>query len=375
MITNNYTPYSGGVVSSIQALSAELRSLGHHVIIVTFAFEPHSSREVDVERISCITRFRYKNNIIPLPIRIKAQMRDVIERYAPDVIHVHHPFGLGAAALPLAQAYRLPIVFTHHTLYAEYAHYIPLPSRFLKPIIQRKVVDFCAAVDRVIVPTPSVKLYLQQQGFGGSMSVIASGLLPLFMQSGWTAKEPIAGRAIRLLTVSRFVPEKNIEWLLRMFSLLQRSYPFLFELKLVGYGALLPYLQYYAYTHLQLPVESVQFLERPSKERLLEAYQNADIFVFASQSETQGLVIAEAFSQATPVVALAGPGVSDGIQEGCNGFLVHTQEEMIERLYYLRGHASRLSEFQRAAYQEAQRYHPTCVAQQIESLYVNVLAA
>lgn len=368
MVTNNYIPYSGGVVSSIQSLTSEMRNRGHTVVIVTFAFQKDSSDEMYVEKIACFARFWYKKNIIPIPMRSRSQMRTIFERWKPDIVHVHHPFGLGAVALSIARSLGLPVIFTHHTLYAEYAHYIPLPSYLLKPLIKNIVTRFCQKVDHIIAPTVSVKAYIRQQAIHTPISVIASSIAPLFLASTCPVKTSLIDRPLRLLTVSRFVPEKNIHVLLSVFYVFQKIFTES-QLKLIGYGSLLDALRQYAYKQLCFSPDRVTFVEKPSKSELVKAYSEADLFVFASRSETQGIVLAEAFSQGTPVIAFEGCGVSDVVTNGVNGFLVKTEEEMVERLVFLSKHSERLQELQYAAFTTSKKYHPKRIAQEVESLY------
>ena len=95
-VTNTYTPYSGGVVQSITALVDELRKQGHEVFIITLTFlDKHNDPEY-VIRIPCPIRFMYKKNHMAIAWRPTYNIQSLIERYKPDIIHIHHPFLLGA---------------------------------------------------------------------------------------------------------------------------------------------------------------------------------------------------------------------------------------------------------------------------------------
>lgn len=373
MVTNNYTPYSGGVVSSIQALAHALRAQGHRVIIITLDFDHKQPDEIDLIRLNCIWHCEYKKNPIALPIGAKKQIQRLLESYNIDILHVHHPFLLGPAAVGVARTHKMPIVFTHHSLYEHYVHYVPLPSWIVRPLARKVVRDFCAKVDHVIVPGNSIKQYLSSQGVSQEMSVVSSGILPFFAAQDFLPKQPLQDRRVELLTVSRFAPEKNIEWLLSMFAYLTLRYPNKFALKLMGYGAWLGNLRELTYQRLCLSSRDVNFVERPTKQELLQAYQQADLFVFASQSETQGLVVAEAFSQSTPVLALKGPGVEDSVINGANGFLVTTMEEMVEKIDKIAQNALLFEHLQKGAFASGQLYHPASTAQQTYQVYQQLL--
>jgi 1,2-diacylglycerol 3-alpha-glucosyltransferase len=373
MVTNNYTPYSGGVVSSIQALTHELRKQGHRVVIVTLDFTGAPEGEPDVERLRCIARFRYKKNPLAVPFNVKSQLQAIFKRYMPDIIHVHHPFLLGPIAVGLAREYFLPVAFTHHSLYEHYAHYVPLPRPVTCAIARAMLSSFCSTVDCVIAPTNSIKEYLVAQGVTNQIEVVSSGVLPLFTSRTFEPKPALGDRIVQLLTVSRFVREKNIVWLLEMFARLNAQAPGQFCLKLVGYGPEYSFLKNYAYGRLSLSSDHVVFIEKPSKQDLATIYQHADIFVFASQSETQGLVLAEAFSQGTPAVALKGPGVIDIIHDAYNGFLVESQQEMVSAIKTIRGNQALFNNLQRQAYQTALLYDPTYTSAQMLNVYDHLI--
>ena len=90
-VTNNYKPYSGGVVSSIDAFSLELRKQGHIVSIVTLDFEGAKETDEHVIRIVCPLKFFYKTNPIAVPIFVRWQLSGIIQSFKPDVVHAHHP--------------------------------------------------------------------------------------------------------------------------------------------------------------------------------------------------------------------------------------------------------------------------------------------
>ena len=133
----------------------------------------------------------------------------------------------------------------------------------------------------------------------------------------------------QLLSVSRFVKEKNIPFLLRVMKKLD---PQQFQLTLCGYGSETESLQNYAYNELGLSSDAVKFIIKPDRSALLELYTRSDLFIFASKTETQGLVLAEAMACGLPVIALDAPGSRDIIEDGKNGFLVNCEQQMKERI-------------------------------------------
>ena len=264
-VTNNYTPYTGGVTSSITAITDGLRGRGHEVFIITLDFlgsahnDPHY-----IIRIPCPIKFLYKKNHMAIPWRPTHAIFQLLKEYNPDIVHVHHPFLLGVSALRAARKIGIPCVFTYHTLYEQYAHYVPLPSLYSKPLIQSAVRHFCNKVDNIIAPSNTVKHSVQTQHITTPISVIPSPLRPLFFtNTNKSPRPPLTNRPFQLIVVSRFVPEKNIPFVFGVFKHL----PATMQLTLVGYGSDYEALKITAFNTLQLPRERVRFVHKPTNHR------------------------------------------------------------------------------------------------------------
>lgn len=367
-VTNNYKPYSGGVVSSIDATVCQLRSLGNTVYIITLDFDGNKENDPFVIRLTCPIKFRYKLNWMAVPLFPTAQIIQLIKKLKPDLIHVHHPFLLGVAASNVARQYQIPVFFTYHTLYEQYAHYVPLPQNLVKYCARLLSIRFCNVVDGVIAPGATVRNYLLEQGVQKPIAVIPSGILPIFFHK--TFESLSEKRSFTLLTVSRFTPEKNIPVLLEMFALLPQAS---FTLKLVGYGAQLTCLKSYAYEKLQLSPERVQFIEKPDKAQIAHLYRSADLFVFASQTETQGLVLYESMAAGLPVIALSGPGQQDLVKNGKNGYLVPDGQAMASVIINLAQDAPLLALLRRGAGETATVFSSEKMAARLQTFYQGVI--
>ncbi|HJM69083.1 MAG TPA: glycosyltransferase [Candidatus Babeliales bacterium] len=365
IVTNNYRPYSGGVVSSIDAFARGLRGLGHSVSIVTLDFTGQESDDPGVYRIFCPIKFQYKKNRMAIPWRATNELRRLIKQLKPDVVHSQHPFLLGISAMIVCKQLGVPLVFTHHTQYAQYSHYIPLPGLVVKPVINRCVQWYAQRVDAIIAPSRAVKQELDKK-VDKSSQVLPSPISPVFFGS---IVDRQAGKPFKLLTVSRFMSEKNIEFLLDTFARLpQKDY----SLTLVGYGAQLAYLKQHAYITLGLSRNKVQFIVKPPKKKLIELYRSSDIFLFASQTETQGLVLAEAMASGLPVIALKSSALED-IVDGSNGRLVSTQKHMLEYIEALTKDKELYSKVRASAYKTAQRYSVDSLSRRLVAFYDQVI--
>ena len=133
MMTNTCTPHVGGVARSVERFTSEYRRRGHRVLVVAPIFENMPSQEVDVVRIPAIQHFSGSDFSVVLPI--PAFLISAVEAFEPDIVHSHHPFLVGGTALRIAHLHETPLVFTHHTMYEQYTHYVPGNSAVLKRFV------------------------------------------------------------------------------------------------------------------------------------------------------------------------------------------------------------------------------------------------
>lgn len=352
LITNNYTPYSGGVVSSINAQVAALQQKGHRVHIITLDFlgERHQD-PAHVIRIQTPIKFMCRGNHYAIPWFMRIQLSHALKSIKAEIVHVHHPFLLGPRVRDVVRKLGLPIVFTYHTLYEEYGYHVPLPAGLAKALIRRLVRRFCASVDGIIVPGPCVSRHLETLGVDARLQCIPSLLQPMFRNIPQHVRGTVRS-PVRLLCVVRYTREKNIPFLFNACRLLDIP----FHLSLVGYGVEYFKLREYAYDQLKLTKQQVTFVVKPAKDQLLDLYRQADLFLFPSRTDTQGLVLIEAMACSNPVIALNGPAQGDIIVQEKNGLLVENETEMAEAIKYLSSHPEIFQSMQKEAWMTSRNY-------------------
>ncbi len=363
-VTNNYVPYKAGVVSSIHASVEGLLKAGHDVSLLTLAFSGAYVDPEYVHRITCPITFTYKKNPMALPWNPASAIGQQIELYAPDIVHVHHPFLLGPATIEATRMNNVPVIFTFHTLYDRYCHYIPLPETITKPIIKRMVASFCRSVNGIIAPSTYVQNWLLRYTITKPVWVIPSSLQTCFTPSATFLQKKRAS-SFNLLTVGRFAVEKNISFLCEVFSQLPPG----FTLTIAGYGAEYDALCAYAYGTLHLSPEIIFFINNPDKTLLQQLYSRADLFLFSSLTDTQAIVLAEAMAHGTPVIALDGPGQRDIIQEGINGFLVDDAQEMQQCIEMVAQNDVLHEQLQHGAWCTAQHYTQEIITKKLIDFY------
>jgi 1,2-diacylglycerol 3-alpha-glucosyltransferase len=255
-------------------------------------------------------------------------------------------------------------------------HYLPIPQFISRPIVKKIVMTFCKSVDYIVSPSDYIKNYLENNNVQTKIEKIPSGILPIFIKDkAYNLKnlEQTAKNEFNLIFVSRFVKEKNIEFLLRMFAKLVVKYPEKnFKLTLAGYGSEFEKIKKYAQNKLNLK-DKTQFLYRPRKEEIADLYMQSDAFIFSSDSDTQGLVLAEAMGCGCPVIALDGPGQRDIVKNDFNGFICNFESEMIEKIVLLESNKNLHQKLKAGAIETSKEYHPNVTTNKLIDLYKRLI--
>lgn len=322
MMTNTYLPLVGGLERSIESFTKEYRKRGHRVMIVVPEYENSPKKELDVIRVPALQHFNGTNFSFKLPII--GSFREELGDFKPDIIHAHHPFLMGDTALRLAYDYKVPLVFTHHSLYEENVG----SSETVKRFVLELATGFANHCDHVIAPSESVAELISARGMKTQITVIPTGLdLNQYKGTAGSFREQskISKNAFVVGYVGRLSPEKNLPFLTRAVALFLKKEKNVIFL-VVGSGPseaeLLSYFK-------KLGLEDRLFLTGEMKgKKLIETFQAIDVFAFSSHSETQGMVLNEAMAAGTPVVGLDAPGVRDIIKDKINGRLVPDENEL-----------------------------------------------
>jgi glycosyltransferase involved in cell wall biosynthesis len=320
--TNNYKPFVGGVPIAIEHTARMLRRRGHRVLIFAPDYDGDVQDEPDVFRVLSIKNFNNTPFSLPLPLTLRpAYDLDTLSQV--DVVHVHHPFLLGMSGLQLARAYNLPVVFTYHTQYEKYIHYLPFPQQMTAELAIRLSTRFANSCDAVIAPSSDIRKTLIERGVQVPVHVLPTGVdLQKFRggQKDFLRKKfNLSAETQIVLTVSRLAKEKNISFLIRAFARLC-TYNSQAVFVLVGRGDAEDDLKALA---RDLGIANrVYFAGELVGKELVSAYKGADVFVFASTTETQGLVVLESMACGVPPVVVDAPGVRDFVHPGVNGFMV-----------------------------------------------------
>jgi glycosyltransferase involved in cell wall biosynthesis len=322
IFTDSYLPRISGVVRSIEAFVAELRRQGHHVSIFAPGYRGFVDADPDVVRFPSVRPPGHPD--FPLAIPLDRRFLAKLAARRLTVIHTHSPFLMGAAGRYAARRLGLPLVFTHHTMYAEYVHYVPLcPPRLSRQVVTRYTARYCNRCTAVIAPSQAVRGWLRSIGVTAPIEVLPTAGFELArfdrLDPSWVRPRfGIPSGAPLVITVGRLAPEKRFDVLLAAFADAARDGAA--HLLVVGGGPEEPALRHLAG---RLGVGSrVVFTGPLDHDRVLDCYAAADLFAFASPTETQGLVVIEAMAAGLPVAAVGAGGVAEAIGDGDAGLLV-----------------------------------------------------
>ena len=188
IFTDSYHPYISGVVRSIELLKEELESRGHEAFIFAPNYPSASqAQEKNVFRYFSIPAPTQKNFFLPIPF--SPRLPFLVNNLKLDVIHVHSPFLLGTLGTIIAKRFNLPLIFTFHTLYHFYAHYLPLGKNVSAEIIKRWNKGFCNRCDLIIAPSLFVKALIEEYGITKPVDVIPTGINSAYYSVNNGAKE------------------------------------------------------------------------------------------------------------------------------------------------------------------------------------------
>ena len=329
LISDVYFPRVNGVSTSIRTFTEQLQMLGHTIHLIAPEYGVKTEDEAWITRVPARSiyfdpedKLMKVGEILKLLPSLKGQQF--------DLIHIHTPFIAHYAGLKLGKLLQIPVVETYHTFFEDYLHhYLPwIPRKLAKGLARFISKKQCNQVDAIVAPSQPMLDVLRTYGINTKAEVIATGLQAhsLTDADGDAFRQQYAIDVARpmLLYVGRVAFEKNIHFLLKVVKQLSEVMPEVLFV-ITGEGPAEASLHAAVST---LGIENnVQFIGYLNREKELNAcYKAADIFIFASKSETQGLVLLEAMAQGTPVVAIAELGTASILVEG-EGAMIAPEDE------------------------------------------------
>lgn len=345
MYTDAYFPRINGVAISVKSYADQLTELGHNVCIVCCNYEKASSGNkylkyyyeedpanprLKVLRIPTVGVF-FSDEDRAARVDQWHTLKKQMDAFKPDVVHINSEFIIGYFGLIYAKHRKIPIVYTFHTLWEDYVEgYI----HFIPPIASKKIAKelirfYLKRADEIICPTQRIVDVVKEYGVNNTTDILPTGIpedvcrvkkgqkkLFLFQMHNLL---PVVHKKHILLYVGRVVKEKNLDFLFPVLFTVKKVFPDTI-LMIVGGGPELDSLKEKA-KKLRC-TNDICFTGYQSRDNLAYFYSMADVFVFPSCTETQGLVTIEAMLTGLPVVAIGEMGTVDVMQGDNGGFMV-----------------------------------------------------
>ena len=344
IFTETYTPYVSGVVTSIMMLKKSLEDLGHDVYVVTInqdRLKYEYDEKEKVLRVPGIETGIYDNLKVSSIYPIKSTK--IIKKWKLDIIHTHTEGSVGTYGRLLAKQFNLPVVHTYHTMYEDYM-YLVTKGHFDKPakkLLEYFTVFYCdKTVSELIVPTKKTyDLFKVKYGIDREINIIPTGIdTDRFNKDNFDKKDIIALRNklgiskedFVLLSVSRISEaQKKIKFLVDCQKQLNKKYKNI-KLLIVGDG---PDLEYFK--KMCKGNNNIIFTGMVPWKDVSLYYQLGDIFVTASNTETQGLTVIEGLAASLPVVCLDDDSFKLAIIDDYNGYFFKNKKEYINSVLSL----------------------------------------
>ena len=318
-ISDVFFPRVNGVSTSINTFATELKALGHQVTLIAPSYTDEDKKEEWIVRVPSHKIYFDPEDRLMNFGKLKALLPWIRDKHF-DVIHIHTPFTAHYVGIHFGKKLDIPVVETYHTFFEDYLHhYLPFIPQFISRKLARTISRRqCNAVDGIVSPSKPMLDVLKQYGIKTPAEVVATGLDDSSFANvdgeHFRMSHDIPLTQPMLLFVGRVAHEKNIGFLLEMHVKLIRNHPDAL-LVITGEGPAEESIKHsIEKLGISNKVRMIGYLDR--SHELIACYKAADIFVFASKSETQGLVLLEAMAQGTAVVAIAELGTKSILIEG-----------------------------------------------------------
>lgn len=359
MFTDSYYPRINGVTISIKTYAEELATIGHNVLIVACDFDNLKCKK-KTEKCYYEDVDKKKSNLkvlrVPahrvffseedrlLSVEYWKNIEKELVNFAPDIVHMHTEFGAGFLARKYSKKYKIPLVYTFHTMWEDYvSNYVKfVPSSVSKYVVRKLLHYYFSHADLILCPTKRIKKIVTDYKSEIRAEVFPTGISGFNSVLNETEKNRIYNKLKslipdfdnkkKLLYTGRVAKEKNLNFLLQVVEKLSKQHNLV--LILVGGGPELEKLK--SATEKMNLCNKIFFLDYQPREDLQYYYNLADVFVFPSVTETQGLVTIEAMMTGTPVVAIGEMGTVDVMQGNNGGFMVkHDLDEFCDKVEML----------------------------------------
>ncbi len=377
IFTDCHTPTKNGVVTSIVHLKEGLERRGHHVIIFTVDSPQYEETDPTIYRFPSIP---FNSGIeIRLGIVNQRFVNRIVQQEHLEILHTHTEFTLGRAAKRAARRLKLPLVHTAHTMYEDYRHYLFFGKLISAKVIRRILQWFLCNYDVVVCPSKKMQRYFTSFLPAISTVVIGNGVSKKrfhpdrLTQAEKTHTRNTIGIDVSdkvMLYVGRIAQEKRVVELLNALKPLLQKNP-QYKAVFTGNGPAYRTMLYAAKKHNVR--QQIIFTGYVDWDRIHTLYSIADIFVTASLSENHPMTLLEASMCGLPLVARRDESYYELIEDGYNGYLVDSDQQIAARAADILNSQTQWQAFSQNALRISEKFTTEIHVKKIETLYRQVL--
>lgn len=339
LFTETYVPYINGVVTHVKALHDGLEKLGHTVLVVTVDTQTHHHYIRDGVLYCPAAELKKLYHFgLASPLSLKRLI--LLDKFNPDVIHIHQEFGIGLSGALIAKSLHLPLVYTMHTMYDDYLYYI-VPDRMvpmLKRISHRYFTSLARNAQELTGPSMKVQEYFDECGLKKSVNVVPNPVeLDIFNPTNLDFPKSLAIRQrygvgddeILVSFCGRLGKEKSVDVLLDNWAKNVKHDDKL-KLMILGGGPCLEELQEQA---KRLGIDDMVIFTGMIDHGDLPVYYGAcQLYITASLSDTNSISMKEAMATGLPVLHILDPLNAGQVVNGVNGYIYRDADEMYKIL-------------------------------------------
>ncbi len=380
IFSDTFPPQTNGVSHVVFQSAKNLADLGHKVIVFTvsknfFAKQINSGvKNLQIISLPSVPALVYAQERFHVPFSA-TYFR--LKKFAPDVIHIHTPFGAGWMGIRSSKKLKIPLIGTHHTFYDYYLKHARAEYDWAKKFSWKYTVAFYNHCDLILSPTQSLAETLIEKGLQKPVDIIQNSIDTVLFRPGSDISQEklksqfgIQGKS--LVYMGRVSYEKNIGQVVKAFALMLKKTPKL-KLMIIGDGPERKKLEKLAQA---LKIENnIIFTGFLHGEDLVKALQANDIFLTASKSENMPLSVLEAMAAGLPIITIKEKGLAEIVQENINGFFAKTDdpEDIAEKALELLSNEDLLKKFGENSRKLALEYSKEKVATKLEEVYKKVI--
>ena len=328
IFNDSFFPMADGVISVVDNYARRLNKISNVTVFVPYGKKKNfddTTLPYKVVRCKSI-RIPFYDYVLPIPF-LDFKFKKALKKSNLDIVHIHSPFGIGAAGIKYSKKNRIPSIATMHTQFKKDIKKV-VDNKIIIEKVNKKIIktfnrcDVCRAVNAEVA-----RIFYEDYGYKTLPGILgnATDLKPVNSvrkaNNYINKKHNIKSNELVFLFVGRINTLKNILFIVDSLKILSEKKPKLkFKMLFVGSGndedKLIKCIK-----KNKLQDKVILCGKIMDREELSYYYSRADLFLFPSTYDASSIVQIEAASQKTPTIFLKNTATASNVTDNINGFL------------------------------------------------------